>query len=87
LPNSEALSPDGYPKRGFGAFGERRTPVLLAGLGLFGLCVVLFVLLKIVISVQSGATEQDIRSRLELPSGPRDVNDSSLVSPREVLPC
>ncbi len=87
LPGSEALSPDGYPKRGFGAFGERRSPVLWAGLGLFGLCVVLFVLLKIVISVQSSTTEQDIRSRLELPVMPHDVNDSVLVSPREVLPC
>jgi type VI secretion system protein ImpK len=87
LPSSETLSPDGYPKRGFGAFGERRTPVLLAGLGLLALCVVLFILLKIVISVQGSSTEQEIRARMESPVAPHDVNDAALSSASEVLPC
>lgn len=62
LPSSETLSPEGYPKRTFGALGDRSSPVLLAGLGLFGLCVLLFVVVKVVLSFRTQSAEQEIRS-------------------------
>jgi type VI secretion system protein ImpK len=57
---SEVLSPEGYPKRGLDALREKRVPVLMAGFGLLGLCIVLFVVLRVLLSMNIGSTEDEI---------------------------
>jgi type VI secretion system protein ImpK len=65
LPNSETISPNGYPRSALGGKGRRRLPILPIGIGLCVLAIVVFVVLRLSIaSDASSATDEMNRAHV-----------------------
>jgi type VI secretion system protein ImpK len=80
LRSSDELSPHGYQRENVRGFTKRPTPIVIAGFAFLGLSLIVFVVLKVVSSMNASAGADEIRRSTPAPL-PTQV---SLVLPEQV---